>query len=146
MLWPRTKQNLSSACQDKRKCNCSFKPYTFSFNYVTTFVLETIVIPAVHLCTSLPERDSRDLKRKHGDGREKCRLKSALICSFSSRLFQQKEHHCLFTSSIKHEIRYFRIVVMQKLERNVQSSVLHVQSCSLAYLKTYCFLDVFALP
>ena len=31
-----------------------------------------------------------------------------------------KFRHCLFTSSIKHEIRHFHVVVVQKWERNVQ--------------------------
>ena len=37
---------------------------------------------------------------------------------------------CLFTSSIKHEIRYFHVVVLQKRQRNVQKSVMNVQSLS----------------
>ena len=34
-----------------------------------------------------------------------------------------KFRRCLFTFSIKHEIRYFHVVVVQKRERNVQKSV-----------------------
>ena len=52
---------------------------------------------------------------------------------------------CLFTSSIKHEIRHFHVVVVQKRERNVQKSVMHVQSCCFAY-KTYCFLTSRGCP
>ena len=44
-------------------------------------------------------------------------------------------------SSIKREIRHFRVVVVQKRERNVQKSVMHVRSCCFAY-RTYCFFDV----
>ena len=36
----------------------------------------------------------------------------------------------LFTSSIKHEIKYFHVVVLQKRQRNVQKSVMNVQSLS----------------
>ena len=48
---------------------------------------------------------------------------------------------CLFTFSIKREIRHFHVVVVQKRERNIQKSVMHVQSCCFAY-QTYCFYDV----
>ena len=43
-----------------------------------------------------------------------------------------KFRRCLFTSSIKREIRHFYVVVVQKRERNVQKSVMHVQSCCFA--------------
>ena len=52
-----------------------------------------------------------------------------------------KFRHCLNTFSIKHEIRYFHVVVAQKRQRNVQKSVMHVQSCCFAY-KPIVFLDV----
>ena len=39
------------------------------------------------------------------------------------------------------EIRYFHVIVVQTWNRNVQISVIHVQSCCFAY-KTYCFFDV----
>ena len=35
----------------------------------------------------------------------------------------------MLTSSIKREIRKFHVVVVQGQERNVQKSVIHVQSC-----------------
>ena len=47
----------------------------------------------------------------------------------------------LFTSSIKREITHFRVVVVQWRQRNVQKSVLHVQSCCFAH-STHCFFDV----
>ena len=49
-----------------------------------------------------------------------------------------KFRRCLFTSSIKHKSKHFHVVVVQKRERNVQKSVMHVQSCCFAY-KTYFF-------
>ena len=48
---------------------------------------------------------------------------------------------CLFTPSIKREIRYFHVVVVQKRERNRQKSVMHVRSCCFGY-NTHCFFDV----
>ena len=39
---------------------------------------------------------------------------------------------CLFTSSIKREIKIFHVVVVQKRQRNVEKSVMHVQSCCFA--------------
>ena len=43
------------------------------------------------------------------------------------------------TSSTKREIRQFHVVVVQRRQRNVQKSVMYVQSCcQFAYL-TYCF-------
>ena len=38
-----------------------------------------------------------------------------------------------FTSSIKRETRYFHVVVVKEQQRNVQESVMHVQSCCFAY-------------
>ena len=61
--------------------------------------------------------------------------------------FRQKKKkvaRCLVsTSSTKREIRHFHVVVEQRRQRNVQKSVMYVQSCcQFAYL-TYCF---FFLP
>ena len=39
-----------------------------------------------------------------------------------------KIRRCLFTFSIKDEIRHFHVVVVEKRQRNVQKSVMHVQS------------------
>ena len=39
----------------------------------------------------------------------------------------------MFTFCIKRKIRHFHVVVAQKQERNVQKSVMHVQSCCFAY-------------
>ena len=52
-----------------------------------------------------------------------------------------KFRRCLCTYYIGRQIRHFHVVVVQKRERNVQKSVMHVQSCCFAY-KTYCFFDV----
>ena len=55
----------------------------------------------------------------------------------SKRLYRssgkEKESRCLvFTSSTKREIRHFHDVVVQRRQRNVQKSVMHVQSCCFA--------------
>ena len=42
-----------------------------------------------------------------------------------------------FTSSIKHETRYFHVVVVQKRQWNVQKSVTHLPSCCFAYQTTF---------
>ena len=48
---------------------------------------------------------------------------------------KEKENRCLvFTSSRKREIKKFHVVVVQRRQRNVQKSVMHVQSCCFAYL------------
>ena len=39
-----------------------------------------------------------------------------------------------FTSAKKHEIRHFHVVVVQRQQRNVQKSVMHLQSCWFANL------------
>ena len=44
----------------------------------------------------------------------------------------------MFKSSIKREIRHFHVVFVQRLQRNVQKSVMNVQSCCFVNL-TYCF-------
>ena len=42
---------------------------------------------------------------------------------------KEKESRCLvFTSSTKREIRHFQVVVVQRRHRNVQKSVMHVQT------------------
>ena len=59
----------------------------------------------------------------------------AIFLSWNSKKLNQssgkeKESRCLaFKSSTKHEIRHFHVVVVQWLQRNVQKSVIHVQSC-----------------
>ena len=48
---------------------------------------------------------------------------------------KEKESCCLvFPSSTKREIRHFHVVVVQRRQRNVQKSVMHVQSCCFANL------------
>ena len=44
-----------------------------------------------------------------------------------------KFRRCLFMFSIKRKIRHFHVVVVQKRQRNVQKSVMHERSYSLAY-------------
>ena len=46
----------------------------------------------------------------------------------------------MFSSSIKREIKKFHVVFVQRRQRNVQKSVMHVQSC-FANLN-YCFFAV----
>ena len=69
---------------------------------------------------------------------------SGVICC--ERLYQswrkEKQSRCLvFSFSTKCEIRHFQVVVMYWRQRNVQKSVMHVQSCCFAnnFLRTYCF-------
>ena len=54
---------------------------------------------------------------------------------------KEKENCCfVFPSSTKREIRHFHVVVEQRGQRNVQKSVMHVQSCYLVNLNllVYC--------
>ena len=44
-----------------------------------------------------------------------------------------------FTSSTKREIRHFHVVVVQRRQRNVQTSVMHVKSCCFANLNLLLF-------
>ena len=53
---------------------------------------------------------------------------------------KEKESRCLeFTSSTKQEIRHFHVVVVQWRQRNVQISLMHVQSCCFANLNLSLF-------
>ena len=53
---------------------------------------------------------------------------------------KEKESCCLvFPSSTKREIRHFHVVVVQRRQRNVQKSVMHVQSCYFANLNLLLF-------
>ena len=79
-------------------------------------------------------------------GNVKCRRISLKWISWgphSSFKREKKICCCLFTSSIKREIRDFHAVVVQWRQRNVQKSVLHVQKCCFAY-QTYCVFEVLA--
>ena len=53
---------------------------------------------------------------------------------------EKESRSLLFTSSRKREIRHFHVVVVQWRQRNVQKSVMHVQSCCFACLNLllYC--------
>ena len=66
-------------------------------------------------------------------------LNSKKLCQSSGK---ENESRCrVFTSSTKREIRHFYVVVVQRLQRNVQKSVMHVQSCCFAkLLKPIVFL------
>ena len=62
----------------------------------------------------------------------------------SKRLYQSsgkgKETRCLvFTPSTKRETRHFHVVVGQRRQRNVQISVMHVQSCCFANINLLLF-------
>ena len=53
---------------------------------------------------------------------------------------KEKESCCLlFPSSTKREIRQFHVVVVQRRQRNVQKSVMHVQTCCFACLNLSLF-------
>ena len=54
---------------------------------------------------------------------------------------QIKSRRGLFTLSTQREIRHFHVVVVQKRQRNVQKSEMHVQSCLL--IKPIVFVFVF---
>ena len=51
---------------------------------------------------------------------------------YPSSEWERKFHSSLLTSSIKCDIRHFLVVVVQWRQRNVQKSVMHVQSCCFA--------------
>ena len=64
-------------------------------------------------------------------------LNSKGLCQSSRK---EKEGHCLVsTSSTKREIRQFHIEVVQGRQRNVQKSVMHVQSCCFVNLNLLLF-------
>ena len=53
---------------------------------------------------------------------------------------KEKESCCLvFLSSTNREIRHVHVVIVQKRQRNVQKSVMHVQSCYFANLNLLLF-------
>ena len=104
------------------------------------------------------------LSNTDGDGHEKkkkwigavsnfialvlCRLSRQMLANVlklnSKGLYQssrtEKESCCLvFPPSTKHEIRHFNVVVVQRRLRNVQKSVMHVQSCCFANLNLLLF-------
>ena len=60
---------------------------------------------------------------------------------YPSTVREIKFRRCLFTSLVKREIRYVHVVVVQNGRRNVQKSMVHVQSCCFAN-QSYCFFYV----
>ena len=59
---------------------------------------------------------------------------------------KEKESCCLvFPSSTKREISHFHVVVVQRRQRNVQKSVMNVQSCCFANINPFALLP-FLLP
>ena len=65
----------------------------------------------------------------------KCRrtlLKSNSQEAYPSSEGERKFRRRLCTSSVHREIRHFHVVVVQWRQRNVQKSVMHVQSCCFA--------------
>ena len=60
---------------------------------------------------------------------------------YSGSKRKRKFGRLLFMSSIKREIRLFFCRSRAVTAKNVQKSVVHVQSCCFAY-STYCFFDV----
>ena len=57
-------------------------------------------------------------------------------------LEKEKENFCVvltYTINRAREIRKFHVAVVQERLRNVQKSVMHVQSCFFANLKLLCF-------
>ena len=59
--------------------------------------------------------------------------------SISKSKRERKFRSSLFTSSIKREIRHFHAVFVLWRQRNVQKSVMHVQSCCFANLNLLFF-------
>ena len=51
-----------------------------------------------------------------------------------------QNHLLVYTSSINREIRQFHVVVVQRRPRNVQKSVMHVQSCYFANQNLLLFM------
>ena len=51
----------------------------------------------------------------------------------------------MFPSSTNREFRHFHVVVVQQLLRNVQKSVMHVQSCCFADINLLLFAVVVAV-
>ena len=58
---------------------------------------------------------------------------------------RQKSSSLLVNISIKNEIRHFHVVVMQWRQRNVQKSVMHMQSCHFANLNIGIAFLMFSL-
>ena len=56
---------------------------------------------------------------------------------------KEKESYSVFPFSTKREIRHFHVLraLVQRRLRNVQKSVMHLQSCCFV-IKTYCFFAV----
>ena len=96
----------------------------------------------------LTARKTSQQKWIENDSKQSDEFQASLYCDYSnsltllnaSKLFwswisKEKENfvtHCLSTSFAKRETRHFHVVVLQWRQRNVQQSVMTVQSCCFA--------------
>ena len=64
---------------------------------------------------------------------------SGVLYRSSGKEYLRKSLSCVLTSSTKPEFRHFHVVVVQWRQRNLQKSVMHVQSCCFANLQLLLF-------
>ena len=72
----------------------------------------------------------------------KCRRISLELIYWAPHLSLERERKIrrrLFTASIKRGIKHFQVVDVRRGQRNVQKSVMHVQSCCFANKTNYFF-------
>ena len=103
----------------------SAKPITFRHSNENRF--KRWIHAASNFTVQIPSRSIRQM------------MPTFLLELNSKRLYrrsrkEKQSRSLVFTLSIKREIRHFHVVVVQWRQRNVQKSVMHVQSCCFAYL------------
>ena len=123
-------------------------------------------MPKIWVGQTRPNGDKKMVSKHDGDGYLKTSLKkpwiaatSNFIALISTRSIRQiltnfsgvkskrlqssgkeeKSRCFVFTASSKREIRHFHVVVLQRRQRNVQKSVMPMQSCCFANLNLLLF-------
>ena len=113
--------------------------------------MNVIIIQSSFLLGSLCNNDSEVQLRKRHFSKKWIRATSNFIVLIPTRSIRQmlanfavedcikaqekkKKSMSSFTSAKKREIRHFHVVVVQRQQRNVQKSVMHLQSCWFANL------------
>ena len=126
-------------CLRPRRCGCVVTIIKGSFSIDDSDGAKNVLFMMNSRCFKLCRVYSNSLKMSNVP--RQISLELITWAPHSSLDREKNIRHRLFTSSIKFAIRHFHVIIVQGRQRNVQKSVMHVQSCCFAQ-QTYCFFEV----
>ena len=116
-------------CLRPRRCGCVVTIIKGSFSIDDSDGAKNVLFMMNSRCFKLCRVYSNSLKMSNVP--RQISLELITWAPHSSLDREKNIRHRLFTSSIKFAIRHFHVVIVQGRQRNVQKSVMHVQSCCL---------------